>query len=803
MVELRRGVRTTALLSCGIAGLMTPFAFAADEPTQPQAQDDLQLEEVVVQSRRVKESQQNVPIAIQSFTMEQMERAGVRTLGDLVLVVPSMTADQVGPSKQRAIFSIRGQKADDVLQSQDQATAVYVGEIIQDFAYGVGIMGALDVASVEVAKGPQGTLFGRNTTGGAVIITPNAPSLTGFDASFGAGLGYKNRQTATAVANVPLSDTVAVRAAYSFSKRDGLVDNRGLDPGDDFSDENNQTWRLSLLWEPNDTFSTLTTYDGFSSSTRGSGSGRWTAVNTAQGADQGLFGQLNAIDPTFPNIGPGALSAVVADQETHPFYSAFTPATGYVANYPGPKSSVDLWGIGNISTVRLNDYLTVKNIIGFRHAEPLDSYVFDNSTLTLLSAVLAADLDQFSEELQLIGSGEKLNWIAGAFAFKKDGSDEGASLQARTTYSVGGPSYFKNESKAVYLQGTYALNDRLNLTLGLRQTWDERTVEVRGRWLDPLPVLAADHCLVFPTASAAAAGAPSLEALGQECALTQEAKFDALTYTASLDYHLAERQLIYATHRKGYRSGGIAGRATNPDELLPFSPEFVKDYEIGYKGDLTLFGSPLRFNIAGYYQDYTDVQRQDVRVVGAVLLNLVTNAAAAEIYGTEIDVRWLPSRDVELGMFYALTDASYTEWLTGAGIDRSSSKFPDVAKHAGNVFARYRLPIGGEGSVNNIWVQANARYQGPTALYVDNEVDASGNRCEGTSQGGYSLFGARVDWEEVAGRNLSVSAWGKNLGNREYYQGGLCLYNTAFGATWAWPGEPRTWGVDFTYRFGK
>jgi iron complex outermembrane receptor protein len=740
------------------------------------------LEQVIVSARRVEENVQDVPLAITALSGDQLEKAGVKTLGDMAQAVPSVNISLATGRSNAAIFGIRGQKADDVLMTSDQAVGVYIGGVAQGWPYGIGLAGALDIASFEVAKGPQGTLFGKNTTGGAVIITPNEP-VQHFEARVRAGTGNYNLAELEGMVNAPLTDTLALRIAASGVQRDGVFEN--LNSSEDLNDRDDWNARVSLKWDATDALSNLLVVDQMQSSNHGTAI-KVSAANPGTAAGQGW-------------------AATIANYVNDDFYSAHQD-TDLDRQYQDTK----VWGVANTTTFEINDAVSVKNILGFRKlnlytkgdldglnrfdnprsasatAAVADSTIFRNKQFTEASAV--------TEELQLIGSYDVADWIVGLYYSRVYGKDGSESQSFSSTVSQSGADDgFVNESMAVFGQSTFHLTDDLNLTVGLRGTTDNRTTERRtGTWAPGAGLEAGGPLVACQLRGPGGAILPA-----NSCYLKSSESFHEPTYNLSLDYKLTADQLVYVAHRHGYRAGGIPGRGNDDVTLQPFAQETVDDYELGYKLETDIVGMPLRMNTAVFYQDYKDVQKNITLINSAgQLANTVGNAASATIQGAELEFTFLPIDSLTISGYVSLIDAAYDNWIDGVtGRDFSGNEFANTPEWQGNLNVRYQLPL--PSSIGEVYASVGVYAQADSELAYDNKA----TNCQGTYQDAYTLYNARVDWDNVMGvGNWQVSAWGKNLGEEEYAVSGLCFYNT-LGYTLAYPAEPRTYGVNVTYTF--
>jgi iron complex outermembrane receptor protein len=741
--------------------------------TSVQAQGSgAQLEQIIVTSRRVEESVQSVPLSVSAISAEALESKGIARMNDLVLQTPSVTSQPTAGRSSVVNFGIRGQRNTDVLPTADPSVIVYIADVPQMRGYGLGALGSLDVQTVEVLKGPQGTLFGRSTTGGAINITPNAPT-SDLEGSLSVGFGKYDRRMVRGIFNAPITDTVAARVAVQSEKQDGVFDNKGSVGRDAYGDRDELSWRASLQFQPTDSLTSTFYTDGFETNENGPMVDA-SAIN---------FAAQNAVVASTTNArGPVAGAAI---RGLFDRFNADVAADGEIysgtTNLTSAHSKITVYGIANVTTYDISDSLTLKNILGYRKIDVDDFWDLDGTTAPILNTYNLADIEQYSEELQLSGSAldERVDWITGLFWMREKGSDYSYSASFGPTPATTGTNA-ENTSYSVFGQGTYHLTDALNLTVGLRANHDERQVDNEIR--NP-----AGACTVqLPGGTVAP---------NDNCHREEEESFSEPSYNITLDYHLDADKMVYIAHRHGYRTGGFNGRATTDVQFQPFEPETVDDLEIGFKGDLDLAGRPLRLNAALFYSDYQEVQKfVSVNNNGIVSSNVV-NAASAVLQGGELEITWLPLDSVQIDAFFAYVHAEYDEWLdvnasNPADRDKSDSEFATPIR-SGGVTARYTLPVSAE--LGEISVQANVYAQAAAALSDE-------NNSQGGFQSGYSLWGARLDWRDVMGSALRVGLWGKNLNNTEYYTGGVNVYNT-LGYYMAYPGQPRSWGVDFTYDF--
>jgi iron complex outermembrane receptor protein len=745
---MKRKLLVTSVIAASTLGLTTPAL--AQEGARA-------IEEVIITARRVEESAQDVPLAVTAFGEKQLEQAGIADVGDLAKSVPSFNAVPTTGRKSATTFMIRGQKPSDVIVTVDPAVGVYVADVPIVRTYGLGTASALDIQTLQVLKGPQGTLFGRNTTGGAVVITPNEPTQE-LEGSIKAGIGNFSQRTLEGVANLPINDTLAARVAVVSNSHDGYIENR-VAGGHDFGNENTLTWRASLKWMPTDQLTSTLFLDGFDARDDGVG-----------------VGLTYGVGATF---APLAAAQAAAD-----FHSS---AGNNGVRGRRPLGDVQVLGASNTTTYDLNDIYTIKNVVAWRSVKQHDITDLDGSQAPILATDQRSDIEQFSEEIQLIASYDKLDLISGLFWFKERGDDGAYALQGPATSLSGGSA--TNESYSIFSQGTYHVTDDLNVTLGLRWSHDDREYIANAQDLEAGNWLCGIYTSQTSGVRANAAGT---------CRPEASDNFEEPTYNLSVDYKVADRQMVYAAARHGYRSGAFSSRAATLDDFVAAQQETVDDYELGYKGDFDIGTTLMRLNAAVFYSDYQDMQRLRTRFAttptgGSKLYNTIENAGQATIQGAELEATWSLTDDLTISGFYAYIDAEYDEWdgtnALGAPADLSANKFNGVPLNSGSVTVRYRLPFI-DVALGDVYVQGNAYHQSKTALWDTQDLP-------GSTQDGYWLYNARIDWENVMGQPLDISLWGKNLADEEYFVGALVTggFSTGYIA------DPKTYGIEAKYKF--
>lgn len=764
------------------------------------------LEDIVVTARRKEESLQSVPISVQAFSGDALAERNVQDATDLQKLVPSLTTYQ--QARDEVTLSIRGQSSSGAsAQGQNPRVTAYFAQVPLQTGDGGGPGRFFDLQNVQVLKGPQGTLFGRNSTGGAVLYEPTRPKseLGGY---VNAQLGkYHDRQIEGAI-NLPVTETLAMRFSAKRAKRDGFTTN--IVNGEKLDDRNYFGGRASVLFTPSSSFENFLMFDYLKSDTNGSSQqlagydpNKVFLADVLRGAIPGRPIPLT-LGGTGPSIAqfaanPGAtIPAALAAGRVVYFPDPILPNQLANQNRLGPRiaqSAVDglsktrSWGITNVTTLNLADDLTVKNIFGYRRYKQLSRYDLDGTVLPLLDQTTpdgwSVNLRQISEELQLQGKAldGKLDFTIGGFLLWQ----KSPSPQVLTQVSVGTPSRSITEpterSQAAFGQFTYDLSDLvtqgLSITAGYRYTHDYRSV-VASNYRDPLGLFTPNTCSLI-----------------NGCPTVTKASFNASSYNLGIDYQVTPQTLIYATHRKGYRAGGL-----NPQALdfgVRYGPEKVTDFELGLKTDFVLGGMEGRTNIAAFYSKQKDAQVSQSfstqnPVTGQLsLINLIVNAASAKIKGVEVDATIVPFEGFDLSASYAYIDGKYDSFIDRAtGQPITDRPFPFLAKHRLNMGARYTVPLSED--LGELAFGANWSYSSKYTISVFPDPLGEEN--------GYDQLDLRLDWNNIDGRDMSLGVFVNNVTDEVYKIGGVPIYSV-LGTTSVLYNEPRTWGVQLRYAFGS
>jgi iron complex outermembrane receptor protein len=821
----------TALSTALLLGLTTP-AWAQQSRTPPPSSDK-DNEEIIVTARRTQERLQDVPISITVLNQEEIAKRNIYNAGDLGSYVPSLSTNaNFGP--QKSSFAIRG-----FIQEgrTSPSVGVYFADVVAPRANtgttsgnGAGIGSFFDLQNVQVLKGPQGTLFGRNTTGGAILLVPTKPTskLEGY---LEGSLGNYNMKRLQGVLNVPLNSMFRARLAMDWQKADGYLRNRsGIGPKQ-LGDTNYIAARLSIV---GDLTPDLENYTIFS----------YSRSNT-----KGVIPKIVACHPTseFP-VGEypyGPLAAALAPLGCLQIARAQARGDGFwdVDNAnPHPKELQTSWQVINTTSWTASDSLTVKNIISYaQFREDASFNLFGDNFLIPFAGGLRfpvitietgasgsyADQSTFTEELQLIGhtAGDRLKWQAGAYleiskplkfnsAFNHnflDCTDAAAYLCTNlpgfgTISSANIKNSFNN--KGIYAQATYKLTDRLSLTGGIRYTMDRMTDESRNiNIVIPTPGTALFFCqnvAIFNGGSIdipIAASGPN----GPECDNVIKIKSNRPTWLIDLDYKPSDNVLLYAKWARGYRQGTIISSNIG---LETTGPEKVDTYEVGAK---TSFHGSVSgyFNVAAFYNDFRD-QQLAVNTVVAPAFNgrippaqAIVNAGKSRIWGIEVDasVRLFEGLKIDAGYTYLNTKLLkftppapvifYSELEPVAAEGHPLAQSP---KNRFFVTATYMLPLAegiGRISIGGTFTHtdANAVHEARFAP-VTHRVTAS------------NLLNLNADWDSIFGTPIDLAFFMTNVTNEKRIAYPIATTPT-MGSETGHLNLPRMWGFRAKYRFGE
>ncbi|MCK9541459.1 MAG: TonB-dependent receptor [Novosphingobium sp.] len=791
--------RALTPLCCSALALSATAAFSpalADEQDGPASVSSASesSDAIIVTARRKEERLTDVPVSVAVYSPQLLAERGVTNIQELATLTPGLavTSGATG-GRNRPAFELRGIFAADTLGPQDQAIGIYVNEIYVARPNGTA-QTFYDLENVQTLFGPQGTLFGRNSTAGAILVTTAKPT-DAFEGKFSVGYGNYDRVSLEGMINVPLAESARLRLAGIFTDNKGYTlntrDNSRLD------DEHYWSVRGALDIDLTDRLRNLITAEYFRSDNHG-----W-AVHTSYtvplpSAANPTANQVRLPDGTVVNLAvavpglyAGTINGLIAADKADGPRRAYSGRPEYVNTRTATVS--------NVTEFDLTDELVLKNIFGYRWVKDAIGHDSDGLPLAILGGrvgeenVITFRQKQYSNELQLQGNtlDGKLDFIIGAYYFHERTHESQMSFTlvdtaAGATSPTVNPYISTNKSTSVFAQATYDFTPELSLTAGGRYTWDKREMIWTGAYRAlGKPTQACNFTPAFDATDAIA------------CHAAAKAKFKDPTYTVSLNYKLAPDTLIYVAHRRGYRAGGFNGRALTLPEATPFAPETVKDAELGFKGNWQFgSGSSLSANLALYKTWYSDIQRTVVFATPTGPTSSIVNAAQATIKGFEFDATLRPVRPLSLSVNWGMADAIHKkfQYLAAPGGVTTNIPFGN-AKHTVNASATitpFDTPDLGKFNLTGTMSYRSSWYPATDMPVFVRE----------TRNPARTIFNVNADWQDVMGSPVSAQFWVKNLTNKNYVLGSLGLV-TSLGFVTNTYSDPRTYGLTLTYRWGQ
>jgi iron complex outermembrane receptor protein len=834
--EMNKLVKTSLPLSAAV-GIAMSLPGAAWAQAAPQAAEDTGIEQVVVTAQRREELLQKVPISITVFSQQSLTDKNIVKASDLATYTPSLSADTRFGSDS-STFAIRG-FAQEIRTTP--SVGVYFDEVVAPVGGGHGTpagdgAGAgdfFDLQNVQVLKGPQGTLFGRNTTGGAVLLVPQKPT-SDFGGYLEGSYGDYGMQRLQGVINLPLNDKMRLRLGFDEQTRDGYLNNiSGIGPSH-FGDVSYYALRASFDW---DVTSDLENY---------------TVARFSHSQNDGTLQQLVGCDP---NAQLGQL-----------LYSLCAPALARVHGqgfwavdnpFPNPESLVQQWQVINTTTWSATDDLTVKNIISYgQFRNRYRGSIFGEDFKTPANLVIPLgggvsisipvnpafvgdqlnvtdsnpppgydtnDQSTFTEELQFQGSGfgNRLIWQGGLYTQISDplattGSLSnnfssctnlnalqctdilGETLAGALTGGAGiGLGAIHYRDYAAYGQATYDITDELKLTGGIRYTYDHTNGFAQTILYNfPTPNVPVGSC---PLGFVGPAYNP---ASSKNCITSKSQTSQAPTWVVNLQYSPTDDVMVYGKYARGYRQGSVS--PDSPIGLQSFAPEKVDTYEVGAKTSWAGM-IPGIFNVAAFYNDFTNQQLQ-VGFQGTALAgsNLaispttaIVNAGSSRIEGLEADATILPFEGFSLNASWSYLDSKLVSTVPpvvppGYGLIFTSlpdHALPMTPMNKISLTGTYNLPIPdslGKMSVSSTWV------------YTGKEITAISSPFGRV--GPSRVLNANLDWTGMFGSQFDGALFVTNATNDRYvtYVPGLF---TGLGFESHAVGEPRMYGVRLRYNF--
>ena len=742
----RRLSNAVALALAGVTLAAAPgLAQERVEPSAPAGTSAGVLEEVVVTAQRREQLLQDVPIAVTAIQSAQLEVLGISDLLDLKALAPNLLVSKYPNSNVASQIALRGGVTVNGALYWEPSTGLYLDGAYLGKAVG-SVFDLVDPERIEVLRGPQGTLYGRNTMSGAVNIVTRAPTGE-FEGYASVELGNYGHNVQKLSVDLPKVGIARASFGVRSENRDGLIDltygspDHALDSRDKFGA------RFALALDFTDEFTADYRFD-------------YTKVDQAT-----PLSQLYSVTPVTPLFVQASTYA-----STERLEQAST-------NWPGYEQ-LRLQGHNLTLSWDLNENNTVKSISAYRDLYNDDSVDLDGVPLTIATANRITDFDQWSQELQWIGSTARMDYVLGMYYYEEDGYTINPHV---FFFGTDSSEYgFGVEAKAAYGQLDFRITDALTASAGLRWTdEDKNTLRVK---------------------TVTGIGAPIPR-------VTADESFSDTTPMASVSYKFSDAVNLYLRYAEGFKSGGFPGEAGNVVEAVtPYEPEEQVTWEVGAKSNL--LDGRLQFNVALFHNDIEDMHVN--RFTGLPGVSVIRNAGKARTQGAELEALWLATDALRLQMNYGYLDAEWKEYMEAPAPGQPISNvadnrsFPHAPEHTLNLLADMRLAQVEWGELHGMadYSYTSSFYAYPYQLEtVDRTRATAGN----TEVDGYGLLNLRLTLSEIplgsSGRG-EAALWIRNVTDEQQPTNFIDFGPGFFqNYTLAYFQEPLTYGATFTYRW--
>lgn len=784
----------TWTLAAAIACTATPIAFAGQTTETPETRGATEFEEVVVTAQRREQRLQDVGISVTALTEDSLTRLNITDATDIVRAVPSLKMNAYSTSQ--VVFNIRGVAQNSYGDEQEPPVAVY-----QDDSYSSSINLAsfpvFDLMRVEALRGPQGTLFGRNATGGAIQFISRKPTKE-FEGYVSATFARFNEQIYEGAISGPFSDTMQGRLAFMSDQSDGFIEE--LAPGQDDRGANNHwAMRGQLAWQPAEG-TNVNLILRYMRADRERQAGLYSHEPACPNAQrQGEFTPADFACP-FWGTAPGAAGtgyqnpAIIPSRGGNPWATEETSPSYVDRTIKAATLRIDS-AIGELDLVSITDFQKAQKFyLEGGDASPVEGVVFYQGS----------DLQQFSQELRLSGTFGKNTLVGGLYFMKVDGDYTGQFADPFYADVFGDPAFAyipvitanqHTKSYAVFLQDEFKATERLSVIAGLRYWKDQRRGAYYGDEpsngihiaFDSTQVVGTSFDVPFPEDTVPITLTPA----------DADRDFDDVTARLELDFRINENFMLFTSYNRGSKSGGFSFStgtpfADAPDfgvpngtdaqflNGIPFDPEVLNSFEVGFKSTL---GGSTTFNANAFYYDYEDYQAFVQLGVNQTVINLPATA-----YGLEAEVNSQPVTGLTLQLGVSALRSNVENIVLPDSSTRVEHDLPQAPDFSGNALARYEFPAG----AGKFSLQADVQYTSKfcfTVLCAPVEKEA-----------GYTLVNARLAYAG-ADDGWEIAAFANNLTNEEYrvYAFDSSLFAGVVAGVY---GKPRTYGVTASFRFG-
>lgn len=767
-----------ASLMAGAGWLGVATAASAQDaaaPDQPAIQAPRGVDQITVTARKREETLQTAPVSITAFDATGIESRSLESFNDLNNFAPNIELNngRVDGGGSVAQLFIRGVGQEDYSFPNDPGVGVYLDGVYVSRSSG-GDFGFMDIERIEVLRGPQGTLYGKNTIGGAINVITRKPSGEN-EGRVELTYGRYDRLDFSGSVDFRITDTLFAKISGMSRTRNGYGRNF---LGERLRDEDKDAARIQLLYVPSSTFEVLLQADY----SRQRGTGPVGALRQFwDDGGEGVVSLVNAIaapgiaaelglEPPFDVYGPAWINRI---EETKDFTSGGTAETRDNNEIFGVSMTID-WDF---------DWAALKSITAYREVEIDVQRDGDHTPFDVFTVAIDERTEQLSQELQLSGTSfsDSLDWLFGLYAINEKGRNafiapliNGVTQEIGLDISLLTDTRIDTVSLAAFGEATYNITDRLGLTFGARLAWEEKEYTYQlDRLFTGVPVIPR---------------------------ITLKQDWTEFLPKGGIEFQLTDDALLYATVARGFKAGGWNPRTLTPGtEPQQFDPERITTYEIGAK--TSWFDNRLTLNVAGFYSDYTNIQLIAVTEVAidtdgdgvpdtTTVDTSINNAGAGEIYGAEIEIVARPVDPLLIQLGLGLLDTKYTDLGPGvveAGTASLDNEFIQSPKVTFNGAIEYTIDMGNAGA---LVLFTDASYKSKIFRSVQNFEDLI--------TPGYWVWNARVtymspneDWE--------LAVFVTNITNEIYLTNGVDV--RGLGATEAYYSRPREWGITARARF--
>ena len=729
-----------------------PAVLAQDAPAAKPAG----LEEITVTARRREESLQDVPIALSAFSAERIESTGAPDITWLQQSTPNLTLQVARGSNSTLIAFIRGIGQQDPLWGFEPGVGLYVDDVYIARPQGA-VLDIYDIERLEVLRGPQGTLYGRNTIGGAIkYVTKSLGNEAYLNTKLTLGTYAQHDFLASGV--LPVSDTLSVGASAAIYRRDGYGENQ-LTGNENHYAKSVDAFRMSADWNPTDALSFR------------------LAADYIEDNSPAKHGHREA-----PGLGLAAGEVVLPD--------IYDTRAGI-----GDDNKVRNQGVSLTAAWELSQAITLKSITAYREGKTDTLIDFDTGPRPALDVPGQYEDDQLSQELQFVYEGDRLRGVAGLYYLDAHAAGKFDTVVGLLNLTIATSGFVDTTSYAAYADFSYDFTDKLSASLGGRYTNDDKEGGVyRQNFTGLYSPLFGNNAAI-----------PGLV----RSDYTNDRSFDQFTPRASVSYKFTDSLTTYASYAEGFKSGGFDMRGDvvlTPETVNGYEPESVSSYEIGVKG--FLFDDRFSYNLAAFYADYTDQQitRQQPTVTGSIA-SFVDNAGASTIQGVELEgavqftekfsltygLGWTDAEFDKYETFQVITNPSPPPATITVPVDLSDTAvFQNTPEWNGNLALNYAQPL--PGTWGSLLLTASASYRDSYYMFEFPNPLIDQNDS-------YTLFDASVTWT-AENEKLRFQLVGRNLTDEEYKIGGYYFPGATFGnIVNSFYGPPRTVSLSASYRF--